>query len=343
MAIITDRSRVKEIYRQAYERKWVIPCFCSENLTTSEAVLSAAQEFAVHHGLARVPVTLAITVQYDHRFQSRYYTHTRRWDTGLRLFRADADILADPDGPFPNVDVLLHLDHVQYDSDAELLTRDLPELTSFLSDFSSIMYDASTLPLEENIKRTAEFVERTSGTIMTEGACDEIFDAVGDIRNALTTPEKAKKYYTETGVDWIVANLGTEHRASGQVLHYYNDVAQEIKRQIGSCIVLHGLSSVSPDQVTNLFHDGICKVNIWTMLERDSSPVLLREMIQNAVKVGGTDMVNSLIREDFLSKKSRTNEKAAISHFTTVWRQDIIFTEMKKIVRKFLDMFYIMK
>jgi fructose-bisphosphate aldolase class II len=219
------------------------------------------------------------------------------------LFRADVEVLAAPDGPFPNVDVLLHLDHI-WD----------------LSGFSSIMYDASTLSFYENIRKTADFVRKMNGSILIEGACDEIFDATGGIHNSLTTPEKAHRYYEETGCDLIVANLGTEHRASGQILHYYYDAARQIKNRIGHRIVLHGLSSVSLEQVKNLWDDGICKVNIWTMLERDSTPVLFDKMNINAAKL--------------------TGPQAALTHFTTVYRQDIIFEEMKKIVRRFLEMWY---
>jgi len=313
MAIITDFSQVEETYAKAGEKGWLIPCFCTENLTTCEAVLSAAQDYAVAGGYKKIPVTLAITVRYNHRSQSQNYTHTRRWDTGLKLFRSDMGVLGEEGGPFPNVDILLHLDHVQHDADAELLEWDL-------SGYSSIMYDASTLPFHENICKTAAFVEKMNKKIFIEGACDEIFNAGGDVHNALTTPENAKRYASKTGVDLIVANLGTEHRASGQDLHYHDDIARRIRDIIGHRIVLHGLSSVSLDQVKNLYDDGICKVNIWTMLERDTAPVLLHEMIKNSDKIAGP------------GKK--------LSHFTTVYRQDIIFTEMKKIVYKFLEMWF---
>jgi fructose-bisphosphate aldolase class II len=314
MPIINDCDEVRNIYLQAGRRGWVIPCFCSENLTTTEAVLSAAQEFAAVNGFARVPITIAITVKYSHRAQSENYTHTRRWDTGLKLFCADVGVLTSEGGPFPNVDVLLHLDHVQHGEDIELFSWDL-------SHFSSIMYDASTLPFEENIKKTADFVKRMKDTILIEGACDEIFNASGSVHNALTTPENAKRYHSETGVDMVVANLGTEHRATEQVLHYYGDIAQKIRDEIGYRIVLHGLSSVSQEQVKNLYKDGICKVNIWTMLERDASKVLLKEMKINANKIVGS--------------------KAAISHFTTLYRQDIVYSKMKDIVRGFLNMWYL--
>lgn len=354
MAIITDYNQVKEIYAGAAERRWVIPCFCTENLTTSEAVLSAAQEFAEANGHMKIPVTLAITVQYRQRPQACNYTHTRRWDLGLKLFRADAEALAGPGSPFPNVDLLLHLDHVQHDLDAELLGRDL-------SGYSSIMYDASALPLDENIAKTAAFVDARRSKILIEGACDEIFDAGGNVHNPLTTPENAARYLNGTGADLLVANLGTEHRAVSQVARYYDDAARKIKERIGPKIVLHGLSSASLDQVRNLYRDGVCKVNIWTMLERDSAPALLRSMVENAPKIAGRDVVDGLIGRGYLgysvygdaaaasaaspaaSAASSTSTVAtpSISHFTTMWRQDIIFNEMKKIVYEFFNMWYV--
>jgi len=312
MPIITNCEEVRAVYKNASQRKWVIPCLCSENLTTTEAILTATQDFAIENNLSKVPISLAITVRYDHRAQSENYTHTRDWSTGLKLFKADAKILANS-GLFPNVDILLHLDHVQHDKDKELLSWDL-------SDFSSIMFDASTLPFDENILATAEFVKKMKSSIVIEGACDEIFDASGNEHNALSTPENAERFYHETGADMIVANLGTEHRASGQVLHYYGDVAEQIRDKIGQNIVLHGLSSVPLSQVKNLYHDGVCKANIWTILERDASVILLDEMLKNSDKIAGSN--------------------AKISHFTTMYRQDIVFNEMKKIIRSYLDMWY---
>ena len=67
-----------------------------------------------------------------------------------------------------------------------------------------------------------------------EGACDEIVDATGNDKSELTTPEKAEEYFNETGVDLIVANLGTEHRASAKDLKYYGDYAKKIKEKIGT-------------------------------------------------------------------------------------------------------------
>ena len=47
MSVVSDYKKVKEIYQKAAEKGWVIPCICSENLTTTEAIFSAAEDFAV--------------------------------------------------------------------------------------------------------------------------------------------------------------------------------------------------------------------------------------------------------------------------------------------------------
>ena len=330
MPIITGRENVLAVYEQAAKKGWVIPCLCSENLTTTEAILTAASEFAKEKGYERIPITLAITNQYDHRSQSVNYTCTRRWDIGLKLFRASIDILA---VAFPNVDILIHLDHAQHHADAEMLESDL-------SMYSSVMYDASSLPLEENIAKTKAYVQRKGHELVIEGACDEIVDATGEARCEITDAEKCARYKAETGVDVVVANLGTEHRASGQDLHYYYDAAQAIKAKIGPRICLHGTSSVSNDQIGKLFDDGICKVNIWTALERDASPALTEWTVKNAAKCGGPKVEQKLIEEGYLTEASKTGDKSSLQHFTTTARQEIIFKEMKKIVRGYLDLWY---
>jgi len=331
--IITKFEEVKNIFEQAQKDGWVIPCLCTENQTTTEAILSACSEFGKKIG-RRVPIIIAITVCYSHRSQAINYSCSNDWKTGLKLFKDDIIALADKGAKYDDVDVLIHLDHIQFDDDLELIESDL-------SGYSSIMYDASALPFEKNIELTAKFVERMKGKILIEGACDEIVDATGTTHNALTTPENAKKYIERTGVDMIVANLGTEHRATGKELMYHGDLARKIKKEIGSNIVLHGTSSVSNDQVKALFADGVCKVNIWTALERDSSKVLFYEMVKNASKVGGIEVIDKLIEEGYLTEKCRTGDKINLGYFTTRYRQEIIFNEIKKMVSDYLNMWYV--
>ena len=334
MPLIFDRKKVLDVYSEAGQRRWVIPTFNSENLTTTEAILSAALEYSKKIDLPDLPVTIGITNQYSHRSQSVYYTHTRQWDIGLKLFLADLSVLTGRGSPFENLNVMIHLDHTQWDTDSPLLEWDM-------NMFSMIMYDASALPFNENIKLTAAFIEKHGKEIVVEGACDEIVDATGDTRPDLTTPEQAIRYLNQTKADFIVANLGTEHRASAADLKYHGDLAREISKLTGTRLVLHGTSSVGNDQVKNLFNDGIAKVNIWTILERTSSPVLFEDMLRNTSKITGKEKAELMVSSGLLGEKADIVSKASLSHYTTLYRQDIVFREMKKIVMDYFNLWYV--
>ncbi|NLO02939.1 MAG: class II fructose-bisphosphate aldolase [Bacteroidales bacterium] len=334
MPLILDRQHVLDIYSEASQKRWVIPCFGSENLTTTEAVLAAALEYSTKTGKPDIPVTIAITNQYSHRSQSANYTHTKLWDIGLKLFCADIEVLTAKGSPFEKLNVMIHLDHTQWDNDLPLLHWDMNK-------FSMIMYDASTLPFDENIARTAEFVEKHRSEIVIEGACDEIVDATGSEVSKLTTPESAVKYLEGTGADFIVANLGTEHRANKKDLKYHSNLAREISKVTGPKLVLHGTSSVGNDQIGSLYDDGIAKVNIWTALERDSSPALAEEMIKNIAKIVDRDMLSELKEQELLGAKAGLSGVTSLSHYTTVYRQDIIFNKMKEIVAEYFNLWYL--
>ncbi|MEN8230218.1 MAG: class II fructose-bisphosphate aldolase [Bacteroidota bacterium] len=334
MPLILDREEVLDVYKKAGQSGWVIPTFNSENLTTTEAILTAALEYSRTIEQPDIPVTIGITNQYSHRSQSVNYTRTKQWDIGLKLFLADIGVLTGKGSPFEDLNVMIHLDHAQWDNDKPLLQWDM-------NMFSMIMYDASALPFEENIKLTSQFVADHGHQIVIEGACDEIVDATGEERSNLTTPDEAKRYLNQTGVDFIVANLGTEHRASAADLKYHGDLARQIRREVGTKMVLHGTSSVANDQVRDLFTDGIAKVNIWTTLERDSAPVLFEEMVSSASKVIGSEKTGEMIQRGLLGNSVNRTFQASLTHYTTLYRQEIIFTEMKRIVLGYLHLWYV--
>ncbi len=334
MPLVCERSDVLDIFAQAARRQWVIPAFCAENPTTVEAVFAAAQEHAQYLHEPQLPVILAITNQYAHRRQSVHYTHTQRWDIGLKRFMSDIRILTDISSPFSQLKVMMLLDHTQWDTDAELLTWDLQP-------FAIIMYDASGLPFEENIQKTAQFVKQHGRDIVIEGACDEILDAgTSTAGEDLATPEKTLRYVQATGADFVVVNLGTEHRAGSANLTYHGDLARRISALIGPKLVLHGTSSVGSDQIKKLFQDGIVKVNIWTTLERDSTPALLEEMLRHAAKIAGPAKAQNLLEQDLLGPSADIKSPPQLSHFTTTWRQDIIFQQMKAIARRYYNLWY---
>jgi fructose/tagatose bisphosphate aldolase len=313
MPLIVDRQAVLDVYAAAAERKWTVPAFGTENRTTTEAVLAAAKEYGDAIGREDIPVTVAVTNLYEGRSQSTRYTHTRQWDVGLRLLLADLEVLTSPSSPFGNLDVMVHLDHIQPDLDRELLDWDMGM-------FSSIMFDASKAPMDENMEMTRRFVETRGDRIVVEGACDEIVEAGNDVEGRLTTPDRAAEYLGRTGVDFVVANLGTEHRAAQSELRYRADLARAVRDRIGTRIVLHGTSSVPAADIAALFDDGICKVNIWTRLERDSAGVLFENLLENAARVTGPER--------------------DIAYYTASYRRQLVFERMKEIVTEYLAMWY---
>lgn len=331
MPIILGKAKVAEVYRASAERGWVVPTFCAENQTTVEAILAASQEKAGQLDM-RVPVTVAMTGRYAHRPQAIYYAGSRNPETGMELFLGDCEVLARPAGDYPDVDVLTHLDHGQPDEDATWLGGDL-------SRFSSVMFDASAFPWETNLARTADFVAGPGRDVLVEGAADEIKDAVGGVYAELTTPERAEEFVARTGVDMVVANLGTEHRAAAADLKYHPEAARAISERIGALLVLHGASSVPVVQLANLYADGVCKVNIWTTLERDASPVLLRAMLEHADSVAGPQAAR-LSDAGLLGPAAPTSSPAAIGYFTTTWRQQVVGQAMQQIIGGYLDLWY---
>ena len=83
MPLILDRKQVLDVYAEAANRKWVLPNFNAENLTTVEAILQATYEYGKTIGKHDLPIIIGITNKYSQRSQSSYYTHTRKWKVGL--------------------------------------------------------------------------------------------------------------------------------------------------------------------------------------------------------------------------------------------------------------------
>ena len=334
MPLIRDRERVIEVFEEAAERGRVLVDFNSENQSCTEAILSAAREFGESIDEPDLPIIVGITNLYWHRPQATLYSHSRRWETGLRMFLDDLEILCEPDSPWSDLRVMVHLDHIQWDQDRDLLQWDMDQ-------FSSVMYDASTLSFEENIARTARFVQKQGDKIYVEGACDEIKE--GEEKGAdmqLTTPDQAARYADRTGVDLMVANVGTEHRAAGADRHYERDLARSISERVNTGLCLHGTSSVPAEQLGTLFGDGIRKVNVWTALERDSSPALLLDMLRNAARVAGPDRAKRWAEKGLLGPDADLNSPPSLDHYTTTYRQNIVFEEMKDVVKQYLKLWY---
>jgi fructose/tagatose bisphosphate aldolase len=329
MPLILTRSEVLAIYAESAARRRVHPLFSTENLTTTEAILAGAKDYGERIGEPNLPVTIGITHRYPERPQTTAYCPSGDPVLGMRLFQADLRALTGPETPYARLRVLAHLDHGQYDSDGDIL--DSPA-----GIFSSVMFDASTLPFEENMAATRRYVERHRHEVVIEGACDTIA-RVGEAGSTpCTRPEDAERYYQNTKIDWIVANLGTEHRAGIAKLNYRDDVARQISARIGPHLSLHGVSSVDPERLGRLFEDGIGKVNFWTALERDSSAELFATLVEHAALAAGPLAASQLQQRGLLGARADVTSAVSLDYCTTRYRQGIVFQSMKRIVENYL-------
>jgi len=143
--------------------------------------------------------------------------------------------------------------------------------------FDAVIFDGAKLPMEENIKITKQCVEyaRNSGRdVLVEaelgyiGTSSKLLDEVpeGVSLDQLTTPEDAKRFVEETGVDLFSPSVGNIHGMLKGVSNPELNIERikEIREAAGVPLVLHGGSGISDDNFTDAIKAGISTVHINT-------------------------------------------------------------------------------
>ncbi len=219
---------------------------------------------------------------------ARAYTDKRMLEA---MIRAAEDV-------FPDAVFAVHLDHGDEKTAIECIESGF---------YSSVMIDASHDPFEENVATTRRVVDAAHArgiSVEAElgmlGGVEE--DIAVDEKNALLTdPEEAKEFVAQTQCDSLACAIGTSHGAykfsGSQGLHF--ERIRAIQAQLpGVPLVMHGSSSVPPDEVARINAAGgklkagakgvdpeqylpaaklgVCKVNIdtdgrlvWTRVHRE--------------------------------------------------------------------------
>jgi fructose-bisphosphate aldolase, class II len=157
------------------------------------------------------------------------------------------------------VPVIVHLDHATS-----------PALVYAALDLGvpSVMFDASALPYEENVRLTAAVAARchTAGA-RVEAELGEVGGKDGvHAPGARTNPDEAVAFVEATGVDALAVAVGTSHamRTRDAVLDYA--LLRELRAAVPVPLVLHGSSGVSDEGLQDAVRAGISKVNIATHL-----------------------------------------------------------------------------
>ena len=136
--------------------------------------------------------------------------------------------------------------------------------------FSSIMFDGSAHPEEENLANTREIVKIAHSLgISVEGEIGHVGEASScdnDATDMYTTPDEAVEFIKNTGVDALAIAIGTAHGAYKTKPKLDIERLKEIRNATDTPLVLHGGSGLSDDDFRNTVKNGIAKVNIFTDL-----------------------------------------------------------------------------
>lgn len=149
--------------------------------------------------------------------------------------------------------------------------------------FTSVMFDGSHYPLEENIDKTKEIValaEKFGASV--EGEIGSIGGAEGDMASAdikVTSVAEAKRFAEETKVDALAVAIGTAHGNYKETPHLRIDRLKEIHEALATPLVLHGGTGLTAEDFHNCLANGITKINIATA-SYDSSAAKIKEVHQ---------------------------------------------------------------
>lgn len=244
MSLVT----IDEILNKAREEKYCVGAFDASTIEMGQKIIEAAEEMNSPVIVMGLPADLMEGDMLDY------------WLYAMKKMAEKA-----------SVPVCLHLDHAK---DMDFLKRCVDE------GFTSVMFDGSTEPLEENIRLTKEAVDYAhahgvtveaelghvgDGIVSGEARSDDEYDNPDDF---LTNPEEMEKFIEATDVDCLAVAIGTSHGVYVHTPKLHFDRLDELNELSKVPMVMHGGSGTPDDQIQKAIEGGICKLNIYSeMLE----------------------------------------------------------------------------
>ena len=226
-----------EMLQKAVEGHYAVGQFNINNLEWTKCVLKAAQE-------CQSPVILGVSAG-----AGKYMTGFGTVAAMVKAMMEDMKI---------TVPVALHLDHGTYEQCYQCIK----------AGFSSIMFDGSHYPIEENIAKTTELVHVAHQLGLSLEA--EVGSIGGEEDGVVGLGECADpaecKQIADLGVDILAAGIGNIHGKYPENwpgLRF--DVLEQIKNAVVDMpLVLHGGTGIPEEQVKKAIDLGVCKVNVNT-------------------------------------------------------------------------------
>ena len=175
--------------------------------------------------------------------------------------------------------------------------------------FSSVMHDCSTDDYETNVTKLSKMVELCHAKGVTvEGELGHVGDNEGagllDNPSAyFTDPELAADFVRRTGVDSLAIAVGNAHGDYKFPPKLDFERIRTIAEKTGVPLVLHGGSGLSDDDFRRAVKEGICKINIFTDIDKAG-----RRGIENGIAAGASTMMG-LIPYEIDEMKKVVREK----------------------------------
>ncbi len=226
-----------EMLNKALKGKYAIGHFNINNLEWTKAVLQECQEL-------NTAVILGVS-----EGAGKYMCGFKTVAAMVEAMLDELDI---------TVPVALHLDHGSYEGCLKCID----------AGFSSIMFDGSHLPIEENIEKTKELVKLAHEHGMSIEA--EVGSIGGEEdgvvgKGECADPDECKRI-ADLGVDFLAAGIGNIHGVypeNWQGLSF--ETLAAIKEKIGELpLVLHGGTGIPEDMIKKAISLGVSKINVNT-------------------------------------------------------------------------------
>ena len=227
----------KDMLQKAKAGKYAVGQFNINNLEWTKAVLQAAQE-------CNSPVILGVS------------EGAGKYMTGFKTVAAMVEAMVDEMGI--TLPVALHLDHGTYEGCYKCIE----------AGFSSIMFDGSHYPIEENIEKTKELVKICNEKGMSLEA--EVGSIGGEEDGVIGMGEVADpnecKAIADLGVTMLAAGIGNIHGvypANWKGLSF--ETLDQIQQKTGDMpLVLHGGTGIPDDMIKRAISLGVAKINVNT-------------------------------------------------------------------------------
>ena len=227
----------KDMLNKAKAEGYAVGAFNINNLEWTKAILTAAQESAS-------PVILGVS------------EGAGKYMTGYKTVAAMVKAMVEELGI--TVPVALHLDHGSYEGTKRCIE----------AGFTSVMFDGSHYPIEENVAKTAELVELAHSLGISIEA--EVGSIGGEEDGVAGRGEVADaqqcKMIADLGIDMLAAGIGNIHGkypANWQGLDF--DALEKIKQATeGMPLVLHGGTGIPRNKKKKSISLGVAKINVNT-------------------------------------------------------------------------------